>query len=53
MKNAGLRSRMPEPKIDEAEEARLAALIKEAQADLNAEAEGSDPKKDASEPEAA
>ena len=46
-------SHVPEPKIDEAEEARLAALIKEAQADLNAEAEGSDPKKDASEPEAA
>ncbi len=31
-------SHVPEPKIDEAEEARLAALIKEAQADLNAEA---------------
>ena len=41
-------SHVPEPKIDEVEEARLAALIKEAQADLNAEAEGSDPKKDAS-----
>lgn len=32
-------SHVPEPKIDEAEEARLAALIKEAQADLNAEAD--------------
>jgi len=32
-------SHVPEPKIDEAEEARLAALIKEAQADLNDEAD--------------
>ena len=44
-------SHVPEPKIDEAEEARLAALIKEAQADLNAEADAEDGTK--KEPEAA
>ena len=32
-------SHVPEPKIDEAEEARLAALIKEAKADIDAEAD--------------
>lgn len=42
-------SHVPDPKIDEAEEARLAALIKEAQDDLNAEASAGEPK----EPEAA
>lgn len=44
-------SHVPDPKIDDAEEARLAALIKEAQADLNAEVDAEASAK--KEPEAA